>query len=161
MDDTHTESLKEKDALLYIDDEAHNLTAFKAAMRRDYEVKTALSPKEALPLLSSPNLKVIISDQRMPGKTGVDFFKEIKETHPEPIRILLTGYSDLQAVIDAINDGEVYRYLNKPWEVENMRIILRQAVELFDLKKENERLVEELKRANSQLEFYLRQKLLS
>ncbi|MGB6036160.1 MAG: response regulator, partial [Cryomorphaceae bacterium] len=91
----------------------------------------------------------------------VEFFTELKKTHPEPIRILLTGYSDMQAVVDAINQGEVHRYLTKPWDANSMVSTINQAVEIFDLRKENKRLMAELKRVNGQLEFYLRQKLLS
>lgn len=111
-------------------------------------------------MLDNPDLKVIISDQRMPGMKGVEFFAEIKETHPEPIRILLTGYSNLQDVIAAINDGEVYRYLTKPWEAAEIRAVINQAIEVFDLRRANNRLLDDLRRSNSQLEFYLRQKLI-
>ncbi|MFN2429018.1 MAG: response regulator [Cryomorphaceae bacterium] len=150
-----------KPTLLYIDDEAHNLVSFKAVFRRDFIVETALSVDEAKPLLTDPNLCIIVSDQRMPGTTGVEFFSKIKESHPNPIRILLTGYSDIEAVIDAINKGEVYRYLTKPWDENFMKSVLSQALEIYNLRKENKQLVADLKRANEQLEFYLRQKLLS
>ncbi len=147
-------------AILYIDDEANNLVAFKAAFRRAYDIHTALSADDAREYLNEPGLKVIISDQRMPDKTGVQFFAEIKDSHPDPMRILLTGYSNLQAVVGAINDGEVYRYLTKPWKADEMRAVIDQAIEVFDLRRENEQLLEDLRRTNGQLEFYLRQKLL-
>lgn len=150
-----------KPTLLYIDDEPHNLVSFKAVFRRDFVVKTAISVDEAKPFLPDPNLCIIVSDQRMPGTTGVEFFAKIKESHPHPIRILLTGYSDIEAVIDAINKGEVYRYLTKPWDESFMKSVLNQAMEIYNLRKENKQLVADLKRANEQLEFYLRQKLLS
>lgn len=147
-------------AILYIDDEPNNLIAFKAAFRRRFEILTAISTEAAKEYLDHPGLKVIVSDQRMPEQTGVEFFSQIKSTHPDPVRILLTGYSNLQAVVDAINQGEVYRYLTKPWKVDEMKSVLDQAIELYDLRKDNERLMEDLQRANGQLEFYLRQKLL-
>ncbi len=150
-----------KPGVLYIDDEEHNLVSFKASFRREMNVYTAISAEEAKQFLDKDDLKVIISDQRMPAKTGVEFFAELKSSHPEPIRILLTGYSDMQAVVDAINKGEVYRYLTKPWEAQSMKSVIFQAIEIFDLRRENKRLMEELKRVNGQLEFYLRQKLLS
>ena len=146
--------------VVYIDDEPNNLVAFKAVFRREFDIHTALSADAASEFLNEPELKVIISDQRMPDKTGVQFFAEIKNSHPGPMRILLTGYSNLQAVVSAINDGEVYRYLTKPWKADEMRAVIVQAIEVFDLRKENERLVEDLRRTNGQLEFYLRQKLL-
>lgn len=148
--------------ILYIDDEENNLRSFKAAFRRDYDIFTALSAEEARAYMSGDNnIKVIISDQRMPKMTGVAFFAQIKETNPEPIRMLLTGYTDIDAVVDAINKGEVYRYLTKPWDPGFMKSMIDQAIELFDLRRQNKILIEELKRVNGQLEFYLRQKLLS
>ncbi len=150
-----------KPAILYVDDEENNLIAFRAAFRRSFTIYTAISTNAASEFLEKEDLRIIISDQRMPGQTGVEFFTKLKETHPEPIRILLTGYSDMEAVIDAINKGEVYRYLSKPWDAKFMKSILNQAIEIFNLRRENKQLLEELKRANAQLEFYLRQKLLS
>ena len=155
------ESKMRRPAILYIDDEEHNLVAFKAALRRVFDIYTAISVKEARKYLEDYEIKIVVSDQRMPQTSGVQFFSEIKSSHPEPIRILLTGYSDMEAVIDAINKGEVYRYLTKPWDSDYMKSILNQAMELFDLRRENKRLISDLKKANEQLEFYLRQKLLS
>ena len=150
-----------KPKLLYIDDEIYNLVGLKAALRRDYEIITASSAEEGLKYLDQQDIELIISDQRMPAMTGVQFFSKIKDTHPEPIRILLTGYSDIEAVVDAINKGEVYRYLTKPWDATYLKAIIDQGLELFNLRRENKQLIEDLKRANGQLEFYLRQKLLS
>lgn len=161
MDEIEEKTEPKKTGILYVDDEEHNLISFKAALRRDFNVYTAISPEAAQEFLDKEDLKVVLSDQRMPKKTGVEFFNEMKKTHPEPIRILLTGYSDLQAVVDAINEGEVYRYLTKPWDASNVVSTINQAIEIFDLRKENKRLMAELKRVNGQLEFYLRQKLLS
>jgi response regulator RpfG family c-di-GMP phosphodiesterase len=161
MDEYDEKNAVEKTGILYVDDEEHNLISFKASLRREFNVYTAISPEAAQEFLDKEDLKVILSDQRMPKKTGVEFFTELKKTHPEPIRILLTGYSDMQAVVDAINQGEVHRYLTKPWDANSMISTINQAVEIFDLRKENKRLMAELKRVNGQLEFYLRQKLLS
>lgn len=147
--------------VLYVDDEENNLLAFKAAFRREFQVITAISGAEALEKLKEHEVHVIITDQRMPGMTGVEFLQKVIPDYPDPIRILLTGYSDINAVIDAINKGEVYRYLTKPWDNEFLKTTIRQAYEVLHLRAENERLVDELKRANEQLEFYLRQKLLS
>ena len=155
------EASNDKPRILYIDDENYNLIALKAALRRDYEVFTALSASEGEKILRNNAIQVIISDQRMPGTTGVEFFAQIKNSHPDPIRILLTGYSDLQSVVDSINQGEVYRYLTKPWDALYLKSIIDQALEVYNLRKENKQLIEDLKRVNGQLEFYLRQKLLS
>lgn len=155
------EKPKMKPAILYVDDEEHNLVAFKAVLRRDFDVYTAISVRDARKYLDDYQIKIVVSDQRMPQTTGVQFFSEIKSSHPEPIRILLTGYSDMEAVIDSINKGEVYRYLTKPWDSDYMKSILKQALELFDLRSENKKLIADLKETNEKLEFYLRQKLLS
>lgn len=147
--------------VLYVDDEQNNLLSFKAAFRREFNVHTAISGQEGLEIIKNEEIDIIITDQRMPNMTGVEFLQHVIPIAPNPIRILLTGYSDINAVVDAINKGEVYRYLTKPWDNEFLKTTIRQAHEVFMLRKENERLIEELKRANEQLEFYLRQKLLS
>ncbi|MBI1221956.1 MAG: response regulator [Bacteroidetes bacterium] len=147
--------------VLYVDDEQNNLLSFKAAFRRDFNVHTAISGSEALEIVKNEDINIIITDQRMPNMTGVEFLQRVIPIAPNPIRILLTGYSDINAVVDAINKGEVYRYLTKPWDNEFLKTTIRQAHEVFNLRQENLRLIDELSRANEQLEFYLRQKLLS
>ncbi|MDX5320518.1 MAG: response regulator [Bacteroidota bacterium] len=147
--------------VLYVDDEQNNLLSFKAAFRREFNVHTAISGQEGLEIVKNEDIHIIITDQRMPGMTGVEFLQKVIPISPNPIRILLTGYSDINAVVDAINKGEVYRYMTKPWDNEFLKTTIRQAYEVFNLRRENERLIEELSRANEQLEFYLRQKLLS
>jgi response regulator RpfG family c-di-GMP phosphodiesterase len=97
----------------------------------------------------------------MPGMTGVEFLCSIIEKHPEPIRILLTGYSDIQAVVDAINKGQIYQYISKPWDEHHLKNVIEKAFEVYSLRAENKELIKSLLRANEQLEFLLRQKLLS
>ncbi|MFT6243819.1 MAG: response regulator RpfG family c-di-GMP phosphodiesterase [Salibacteraceae bacterium] len=152
---------EEKLQVLYVDDERHNLTSFKATYRKDFSVHTAESAEEGLKILKENEINVVLSDQRMPKMTGVEFFKIIKKEYPEPIRILITGYSDIEAVIDSINQGQVYRYISKPWEPNDLRLIIEQANEVFSLRKENARLMEALKDSNQKLEFIARQNLLS
>lgn len=147
--------------ILYVDDEENNLNSFKAAFRREYDVTVAISANEAKELLKSQHFEIIITDQRMPGITGVDFLASIIEDYPEPIRMLLTGYADIQAVIDAINKGQIFQYITKPWDEQQMRVIINNAYEIFSLRQENKKLLQSLLRANEQLEFLLRQKLLS
>ena len=147
--------------ILYVDDEQNNLIAFKAAFRREYDIKTALSSKEGKELMKENEFHIILSDQRMPEQTGVEFFEEIRHIYPQLMRILVTGYTDIQAVIEAINRGEVYRYVTKPWVEEDLRITIKQAFEIFSLREENAQLTESLIQANKQLEFLLRQRLLS
>lgn len=147
--------------ILYIDDEENNLNSFKAAFRREYDVTTAISGMAAKELLKNQQFEIIITDQRMPGMTGVEFLSSIIPDYPEPIRMLLTGYADIQAVIDAINKGQIYQYITKPWDEQQMRVIINNAYEIFSLRQENKELMKSLIRANEQLEFLLRQKLLS
>jgi response regulator RpfG family c-di-GMP phosphodiesterase len=154
---------KSKIGILYVDDEVNNLTAFKATFRRYYNIFTAPSADEGRKVLdeNSADIEIIITDQRMPGITGVEFLTSIIDKYPEPIRILLTGYSDIQAVIDAVNKGNIYQYVSKPWEEQHLKVIIEKAYEVFRLRAENKELIKSLLRANEQLEFLLRQKLLS
>jgi len=147
--------------ILYIDDEINNLTAFRAAFRRLYTVYTAASAAEAEQLLLEHEVHIIISDQRMPKMTGIEFFETILDKHPEPIRILLTGYADITAVIDAINKGQVYKYFSKPWNEEELKHNIEKAYEVFSLRRENKELTAKLLDVNEKLEFLLRQKLIS
>jgi response regulator RpfG family c-di-GMP phosphodiesterase len=147
--------------ILYIDDEIHNLNAFKASFRRLFTVFTAESAEGAVKILSENDIHIIISDQRMPRMTGIEFFESILEKYPEPIRILLTGYADINAVIDAINKGQVYKYFSKPWNEEELRHNIEKAYEVYALRKENKELTAKLLDVNEKLEFLLRQKLIS
>ncbi len=148
--------------ILYVDDELMNLTAFKATFRKGFEIFTAASAKEGKKILEQENdIHIIITDQKMPETTGIEFLESIIENHPDPIRILLTGYSDMSAVIDAINKGRVYQYVEKPWKENDLKIILEKAYEIYSLRKENVKLTESLKEANKKLEFMIRQKFLS
>jgi signal transduction histidine kinase len=128
---------KEHDgAVLYVDDEQNNLNSFRAAFRRELHVYTAINAVEALKQLKKhPNIKVIISDQRMPDITGVEFFEKVRNIYPNKVRIILTGYSDILAVVDAINKGQVYRFIDKPWDIDRVRIALYDAIELYDTRK--------------------------
>lgn len=108
--------MSEKIKILYIDDELNNLVGFKASFRMDYNVLVAVNTSEAVEILTKhSDIRIIFCDQRMPDKTGVEFFEEIRNWFPHPIRILITGYSDIEAVINAINRGHIFRYVKKPW----------------------------------------------
>ena len=152
---------EEKIKILYVDDEENNLQAFKATFRRDYKIFIDISAKEGREILKQEEIDVIVTDQRMPEETGVEFLESIIPDFPDPIRILLTGYTDIQAVIDAINKGQVYHYLTKPWEEDYLRTVIKNAFEIYQLRRENEQLTKALIKSNDQLEFILRQNLLS
>lgn len=108
--------MAEKIKILYVDDELNNLVGFKASFRLDYNVLIANDTTEAVEILTAnPDIRIVFCDQRMPDKTGVEFFEEIRSWFPHPIRVLLTGYTDIEAVINAINRGNVFRYVKKPW----------------------------------------------
>lgn len=147
--------------VLYVDDEPNNITSFKAAFRRLFTIFTAESAEEGRKILETETIHVIFSDQRMPKMTGIEFFQSILETHPEPIRILITGYTDINAVIDAINVGQVYKYLSKPWNEEEVKNSVIKSFEVFDLRQQNKELTQKLMDVNVKLEFLARQNLLS
>ncbi len=143
--------------VLYVDDEIHNLNSFKAGFRRIFNVFTAESAVEGRKILETEDIHVIVTDQRMPVTTGIEFLESIIPDFPEPIRILLTGYADINAVIDAINRGQVYKYIQKPWREDDLQINIEKAFEIYTLRKENRELTEKLLIANKQLEYLLRQ----
>jgi response regulator RpfG family c-di-GMP phosphodiesterase len=152
---------EEKATVLYIDDEVNNLHSFKASFRRQFNVLTAESATEARKVLAANTVHVIVSDQRMPQMTGIEFFASILNDFPDPIRMLLTGYADIQAVIDAINLGQVFRYFSKPWNDAELMKNIQDAYELYLLRQQNKELTQKLIDNNDKMEFLLRQKLLS
>lgn len=141
-----------KHTLMFIDDETDNLDALERVFRKKYDVIKCSSGPEALKILKEQaNISVIISDQRMPEMTGVEFLEKSMKTHPNCIRILLTGYTDLDSVIAAINSGQVYRYITKPWDTRDLQITVDQAVEKFELESELKVKNSELQKALSEL----------
>ncbi|MCI0921321.1 response regulator [Sphingobacterium rhinopitheci] len=153
--------MDDKINILYVDDEENNLISFKANFRIKYNVFTAISGQSALELLEKTNISVIITDQRMPEMTGVAFLEKVCELYPDTIRILLTGYADISAVIDAVNKGKIYQYLSKPWNENELDQTIQDAYELYSKKQETMEQFSKLEVSNEQLEFLLRQSLLS
>ena len=142
--------------ILYIDDEEHNLQAFKASFRRQYEIFTAVSAKDAQIFLEQrPGIHIIISDQRMPDITGVEFFKIIKYSYPDAIRILLTGYTDIDTLAEAVNDGHIYRYITKPWNELEMNNSITNAYDAYKNRIALKEKVEELQKTNDQLNRFI------
>lgn len=141
----------EKPEILYIDDEEDNLFVFKAAFRRFYKVHTALSGEEGLEILKHKDVALVITDQRMPRMTGVQFLQNLP-AEKDLIRMILTGYSDMESIVEAINTGKVYRYIVKPWDKEELKITMDNAIEAFKLRRANKHLIQELKEANEDLE---------
>lgn len=124
-------------SILFVDDEEQNLVTFKATFRRDYTIYTANSALEGLEVMREHNINLVITDQRMPEMTGVEFLETILPEYPDTIRILLTGYSDIDAVIDAINTGRVFRYITKPWDERELRMTIENARQFYGLQQEN------------------------
>ncbi len=147
--------------VLFVDDEVHNLEAFKATFRRDFEIFVCLNVGDALKLLETETMHVILSDQRMPGMTGVEFFEICQEKIPNVMRILITGYADINIVVDAVNKGNIFKYIQKPWNNELLKSSIFLAYEIYLENLNQKKDIEELKIVNEQLEFLARQNLLS
>ncbi len=139
-------------SILYIDDEENNLVSFKSTFRRDYHIHVASSGKAGLEILEKNKIQLVITDQRMPDMTGIEFLEKIVPLYPDCMRMILTGFSDMDAIIQAINLGNVYRYVSKPWNREDLKITIESALEVYNLKSQNKHLIEDLKEANQNLE---------
>lgn len=143
---------KQKRTLLLVDDEQNIVSALKRLLRRDdYQILSAHSGAEGLEVLAAHAVDVIVSDQRMPGMIGADFLRAAKGLYPKTIRIMLSGYTELQSVTDAVNEGAIYKFLTKPWDDEQLRGHIAEAFRLKEIADENERLNLELRTANHEL----------
>ncbi len=139
--------------LLIVDDEEAILETMTYTFEDDYEVITATDPRRALELLDDhAPVAAVLTDQRMPGMTGVEFLTRVFEKHPTTTRMILTGFADMEAILRAINDGHVYAYISKPWEPDQLKQVVRRAVEHHALQVENARLLSHLKHSNALLE---------
>ena len=130
--------------IIYVDDEEQNLISFKASFRRDYHVLTAKSGKEAIDILKDQHVHLIITDQRMPEMTGIQFLEKIIPEFPDAIRMILTGFSDVEAIIGAINTGRVFRYITKPWDENELRMTIENARQLYELQENRKQLLSDL-----------------
>jgi serine phosphatase RsbU (regulator of sigma subunit) len=139
-------------SILYIDDEENNLTSFKSTFRRDYHIHVASSGQEGLEIMEKHNIQLVITDQRMPDMTGIEFLEKIVPLYPDCMRMILTGFSDMEAIIQAINKGNIYRYVSKPWNREDLKITIDSALEVYNLKSQNKHLIQDLLDANRNLE---------
>ncbi|MDR3634173.1 MAG: hybrid sensor histidine kinase/response regulator [Isosphaeraceae bacterium] len=138
--------------LLVVDDEVDVLESLRHLFHRQYRVLTAGSGREAVELLQRNEVHLILSDQRMPGMTGDVFLGHARRLQPDAIRMLFTGYADIQAVINAVNEGYIFRYILKPWDAVELEGIVRQAAEQYELIAERNRLITELQAAKANLE---------
>ena len=141
----------EKQPLLVVDDEINILHSLYDLFRLEYKVHTARSGPEAMRVLDENEIHVVMADQRMPEMTGTEFLAKVKELYPDVIRLVFTGYADVRAVVDAINQGAVFRYISKPWEPDELKSIVAQSMEQYQLRIDRKRLIHELKEANESL----------
>jgi len=139
-------------SILYIDDEEHNLISFRSTFRRDYNIHVATSSREGLEIMDKHKIQLVITDQRMPDMSGVEFLEKIVSLYPDCMRMIMTGYSDMDAIIQAINKGNIYRYVAKPWNREELKMTIDGALEIYNLKIQNRDLIKDLKEANLTLE---------
>src|SRR6266567_4492528 len=137
--------------ILVVDDEADVVHSVQDLLRLDYRVLGATRAEEALKLVQEEEVHIVMTDQRMPEMTGVEFLRRIRGEHPDAVRLLFTGYADIKAVIDAINQGNVYRYITKPWDPDELQSVIKEAVERYDLIIERNALLEELRGKNQEL----------
>lgn len=138
--------------ILLVDDEANILSALTRVLRPcGYRILRAESGAEGLALLANNEVGVIVSDQRMPQMTGVSFLQKVRELYPDTVRIVLSGYTELNSITDAINRGSIYKFLTKPWDDELLRENIEEAFQRYEMKRENARLAMELSMANEAL----------
>jgi signal transduction histidine kinase len=142
---------KEKRPLLVVDDEVNILHSLHDLFRLDYKVYMAESGLEGMKILSENEVHVVMADQRMPDMTGTEFLAAVKQSYPDVVRLVFTGYADVRAVIEAINEGSVYRYITKPWEPDDLKTVIAQAMSQYQLIAERKHLMQELTTANESL----------
>lgn len=140
-----------KYSILYVDDEQDNLDVFESTFWKYYHVHLALSAKEALKILKKEQIDLIITDQRMPKMTGVELLEQTANKHPEAVRLMLTGYSDFDVIVDAINKGKISQYVTKPWEKADLMERLDSSLESFRLKGRDKALLQDWKIKNEKL----------
>ena len=138
--------------ILVIDDEVQILKALERTLKPLATVHTASSGEAGFQLVGAHPISLIICDQRMPQMSGIEFFRRIAQEHPHIIRIILTAYTDVEDLIEAINEVGLYRYITKPWDNRDLQLIIKRALEWFDLSAHNRQLVQELQKANTELE---------
>jgi len=140
-----------KEAILIVDDQPEILNALERLLKDEYKIYKASSGLAGIDILKKNRIAVILADQRMPGMSGVDFLAQSLAIQPQAIRMLITAYTDITASIDAINKGQIYNYISKPWEPDELQLIIRRAIERYRLQEKNLELTMKLKEANEQL----------
>lgn len=138
--------------VLFVDDEKNILNLLSLLLNNEnYKVLTANSGQEALSLLETNQVQLIIADQKMPNMTGIDFFQKVKEKYPETVRIILSAFIQLNEILDSINKGEIYRYIIKPWKTGELKYTIQQCFDFYETTQKKSRLTKELLEKNQQL----------
>jgi response regulator RpfG family c-di-GMP phosphodiesterase len=143
---------KNQYTLLCVDDEKNILNALKRLLRKEeFRILTGNSGQEGLQILAENKVHVVLSDQRMPEMNGTEFLKEVKKRYPDILRIILTGYTDVDSISEAINEGHIYKFFLKPWNDQNLKLEIRQAMEQYGLMQDNRKLHEQIIEQNEEL----------
>tara|TARA_R110000737_G_scaffold348871_2_gene383742 strand:+ start:776 stop:1984 length:1209 start_codon:yes stop_codon:yes gene_type:complete len=143
---------EKKYSILYVDDESNNLIVFRNAFFRNFKVITSNSAEEALDILKTEVVQVIISDQRMPGMTGIDFLSKANQISPDSIKMILTAYSDIDVILKAVNEVGIYQFILKPWDSNHLLLTLNNAIQKYELSTQNKALIDDLGKAKANLE---------
>ncbi|RME29631.1 MAG: response regulator [Deltaproteobacteria bacterium] len=142
-----------KGTILFVDDEANVLNALRRTLRKEpYEIFLAQSAEEAFDILRENDIDLVVSDHLMPSMDGLTFLKKVRELYPSVIRVILTGHADLQMAIEAINEGEVFRFLTKPWMDVELKMTLKHIFDYIDLRRENQVLLDTLRKQQKFIE---------
>ncbi|WP_243370977.1 response regulator [Geotalea sp. SG265] len=140
--------------IMLVDDEAYVVSALRRALEDEaYETTGAASGEEALRLMEEKPYKVVVSDERMPGMDGAVFLALVKEHYPETVRIMLTGHASIDATMNAVNNGEIYRFFVKPWDEVQLKLAIRSAIEKYDLEAENRKLLRAVRRQSHEIKY--------
>jgi DNA-binding NtrC family response regulator len=158
---TQPQELDTRPRVLYLDDDQANLDSFRANFRDQFEVFTCSNPVDAYNTIAELCIQIVITDHNMPSMSGVEFLESISRDYPHVQRILLTGYSDLIPIVEAVNKGKVFRILTKPFNMKEINCMVLEAWEQCKEIFEREKMIYQLRRQNQQFEFILRQRLLS
>ena len=142
---------QDKPVVLYVDDSSVNLILFKETFKNDYELILTEYPEEALKILEEREVQVLVSDQRMPNMSGTELLEIVAEKHPDVRRYLLTAFTDAETVIEAVNVGRVHGYIKKPLKSDEIRASINSSLEIYQLRKKNQQILEELEQANAEL----------
>ncbi len=142
-----------KSRVLFVDDEANVLSALRRSLRREpYECLFAEGPDEALEVLKEKEVDLVVSDHLMPSMDGLTFLKHVRDMYPHVVRVILTGHADLQMAIEAINEGEVFRFLTKPWNDLELKVALKHMLDFIELRRENQLLMDTVRKQQKFIE---------